>query len=187
MKRHLLWLGLVIASLTTVRAQTLRLGYYGETVTHYGLRAAYERPFASYTKERNAALKSFYLSLGIALYRHPQNHVGLIVSPEIGYRRTGRRGGLFELAVSPAFFRYFLDGQTYEPTESGDFRRVRLAGGQAFMPTVSVGIGRDLSVRHRLPLSLYTRLNLMQQRPYNTSALMRFGIEFGTLIPLKKS
>ncbi|MCF2498883.1 MULTISPECIES: hypothetical protein [Dyadobacter] len=185
MKCNIFWLVLFCTGPQLLHAQSLRLGYFGETITHYGLRLAYEKPIATSISARNAK-RILYGSLGVSGYRHPQNHIGLIVSPEVGFRRIGKKGALFEFALSPAYFRYFLEGKTYEATSDGDFDRVRFAGGNAFMPTVSLGVGHDLSVRKKVPLAWYVRLNLMQQRPYNTSNLIRFALEAGTLIPLKK-
>ncbi|TLU92035.1 hypothetical protein FEM55_14870 [Dyadobacter sediminis] len=185
MKCKFLWFVLFCTGPQFLYAQSLRLGYFGETVSHYGLRVAYEKPVAVSVSARHAK-RMLYGSLGVAGYQHPQNHIGLIVSPEIGFRRTGKKGALFELSLSPAYFRYFLDGKTYEATTDGDFDRVRFAGGNAFMPTLSLGVGHDLSVRRKVPLAWYVRLDLMQQRPYNTSNLIRFALEAGTLIPLKK-
>lgn len=186
MKYYVFWLALLVLAPGISSAQNLRLGYFGETITHYGLKGAYEVPLASSVSSRNGAKRQLYGSLGIAGYRHPQNHLGVIVSPEIGFRRIGKRGALFEFAIAPSYFRYFLEGRTFEATSDGDFQRVRFAGGNAFLPTVSVGVGHDLSVRKKVPLAWYVRLNVMQQRPYNTSNLMRFALEAGTLIPLKK-
>ncbi|KAA0992453.1 hypothetical protein [Dyadobacter aurulentus] len=185
MKYNFFWLALVLAAPNALTAQSLRLAYFGETVTHYGLRGAYEMPIGTSVSAGNAK-RMLYGSLGIAGYRHPQNHIGVIVSPEIGFRRIGKRGALFEFALSPAYFRYFLEGKTFEATADGDFNRLRFAGGNAFLPTLSLGVGHDLSIRKNLPLAWYVRLNVMQQRPYNTSNLMRFALEAGTLIPLKK-
>ncbi|WP_421826898.1 hypothetical protein [Larkinella sp.] len=167
------------------RAQQLRVAYFGETVTHYGLKVAYEYPLISRIKTRNSARKEFLLTPGLAVYNHPDNHVGLILSPELAYQRTGRRGGTFEVGLSNAYFRYFLAGKTFEVDENGGFRRVKMAGRGAYLPTVSVGFGRDLSIRKNRSLAWYAKLNLMQQRPYNASTLMRFGIECGIRKPLK--
>ncbi|RYC66620.1 hypothetical protein [Spirosoma sordidisoli] len=182
MKLFLYSIALLTVGLTLAQGQSIRLGYYGETVTHYGLKVAYERPVWGHVNVRNQATKQFLIAPSLAAYRHPKNHIGFILSPELTYRRVGRRGGLFDLCVAPAYFRYFLDGTTYQAKADGDFERVRLAGGSAFMPTVSVGVGRDLSVKHHLPLSWYTRLNLMQQRPYNTGELKRFALEAGVIL-----
>lgn len=186
MKQLLCSIALLTVALTMAQGQSLRVGYYGETVTHYGLKVAYEHPLWQHTRPRNQATKQFLLAPGLAAYRHPHNHIGFILSPELTYRRIGRRGGLFDLSVAPAYFRYFLDGTTYRVNPSGDFERVRLAGGSAFMPTVSVGVGCDLSVRRQIPLTWYTRLNVMQQRPYNTSQLSRFSLEAGLVIPISR-
>ncbi len=171
----------------TAQAQAIRVAYFGETVTHYGVKVAYESPIYRYQKKASSTQKSFLFTPGLAVYRHPANHVGVILSPEFAYRRLGRRGGTFELAISPSYFRYFLEGQTFEVGENGQFERVPLAGRHAFLPTVSIGWGKDLSVRRQIPLAWYARLNVMQQRPYNASSLLRFGIELGIIKPLKKS
>ncbi len=186
MKYYIFWLAVLILVPGMSYAQNLRLGYFGKTITHYGVKGAYEIPLASSVSSRNAAKRLLYGSLGAAGYRHAKNHIGVIVAPEIGFRRIGKRGALFEFAIAPSYFRYFLEGRTFEATSDGDFRRVRFAGGNAFLPTVSIGVGHDLSVRKKVPVAWYVRLNVMQQRPYNTSNLMRFALEAGTLIPLKK-
>ncbi|MPR36844.1 hypothetical protein [Salmonirosea aquatica] len=177
---------LLLVTFFKAPAQSLRVGYYGETVTHYGLKVAREWSLRSFVKERNRARRQLLVAPALAVYRHPQNHVGLVFFPELTYRRTSRRGGIFEAGLAPAYFHYFLEGTTYSPDESGELQRVRLAGGNAFLPTVFVGVGKDLSVRRQVPLAWYTRLNVMQQRPYNTSALMRFSLEAGLILPLKK-
>ncbi|WP_247237156.1 hypothetical protein [Telluribacter sp. SYSU D00476] len=182
----LLSLALMLAVMPEAQAQALRAGYYGETVTHYGLKVAYELPLRSYVKEKNGAQKTFLFAPGLAAYRHPHNHIGLVLSPELTYRRTSRRGRTFEVGLAPSYFRYFLEGTTYTPDGPDDFKQVRWAGGNAFLPTAFIGIGKDLSVRKNIPLAWYTRLNVMQQRPYNTSTLMRFSLEAGVTIPLQK-
>jgi hypothetical protein len=186
MKKQIYFLSLTLSWWGAVaQAQQLRFAYFGETVTHYGLKVGYEQPLR--VRLRPSSVRHEWLLVpGLAAYRHPHNHVGVIASPELAYRRTGRRGGLVEWAVSPSYFRYFLDGRTYEVGSDGTFHRVPLAGRSAFLPTVSFSIGRDYSVRRQVPISWYARLNLMQQRPYNASRLLRFGVEAGIIKPLRK-
>lgn len=186
MKILIIWLGLLVPGLASIQAQSLRVGYYGETVTHYGLKVAAEWLLKSYIKERNQACKEFLVGPALATYRHPQNHIGLVFFPELTYRRTSRRGGVFEAGLAPACAYYFLEGATYTPDESGGLRRVSWAGQDAFLPTVFVGVGKDLSLRRQVPITWFTRLNVMQQRPYNTSTLIRFSLEAGINFSLKK-
>lgn len=184
MKTLLLLGGLVAFGAPVLRAQQLRLAYAGETFTHYGLKAGYEHSPRAFPSSGSPVRGDLLASLNVTAYRHPHNHVGLVLAPELAYRRTGRRGGFAELAVAPAFFRYFLEGKTYEARPDGGFRRVRLAGRSAFLPTVAIGFGRKWSVRRNLPLLWYARLNVMQQRPYNAGNLVRFGGEVGIIKPI---
>jgi hypothetical protein len=161
----------------------LRAAYFGETITHYGVKIAYDKPFKEWgkTKESDARIKKEFLYGGsFTAFRHPHQLVGLIVSPEITWRRTGKRGGLFDVAIAPAYFRYFYEGKTYEYTGT-DFHKIPLAGRSAFLPTLSVGGGRDLSVNQGIPFMWYYRLNVMRQYPYHASSLMRFAIEAGVI------
>ncbi|MFC5409734.1 hypothetical protein ACFPMF_10475 [Larkinella bovis] len=186
MKTTLVMIGALVLSGLSVRAQQLRFAYFGETVTHYGAKVGYELPLRTTQLREATVRKEFLFVPGLAAYRHPHNHTGVIVSPELAYRRTGRRGGFYEIAVAPSYFRYFLAGTTYEVDESGSFRKVPLAGRSAFLPTISLGLGKDLAIRRSRPIAWYARLNVMQQRPYNASTLLRFGLEAGIIKPLKK-
>ena len=177
---------IILLSITAVSAQSVRVGYYGETITHYGFKVAAEWTIRSYVKERNQARKQFMVGPALAVYRHPQNHIGLVFFPELIYRRTSRRGGIFEVGLAPASAYYFLEGTTYTPDEAGGLRHVRWAGQNVFVPTVFLGIGKDLSGRRQVPLAWFARLNLMRQWPYNTSSLTRFSLEAGLILPFKK-
>ncbi len=177
--------GLLILT-NAVVAQSVRLAYFGETITHYGIKTAFEYPLLSFVKQRNQARKMLLAAPSVSVYRHPHNHFGVILSPELVYRRIGRRGGLFEASIAPAYFRYFLDGTTYEVAQNGELERIKMAGRNAFLPTVSLGTGKAFTLHH-LPLMWYSRLNIMQQRPYNTSVLTRFSVELGLIYSLKKS
>ncbi len=164
-------------------AQDLRLAYFGETITHYGIKAGLDFSLSRRTQQV-LPTREWYVSPGLTVYRHPHHHVGVIVSPEFGWRRTGRRGGQLEIAAAPSLFRYFLAGKTYQVGDDGQFERVPLAGEFAFLPTFSIGFGKDLSVRRDIPLAWYTRVHLMRQYPHNAGALTRFALEVGIRKPL---
>jgi hypothetical protein len=187
MKTRLAW-GRTLALLALAppaAAQQLRVAYYGETITHYGLKAAYDYTLATHVKSRNGARKELLVAPGLAVYRHPHNHWGVVVSPELLYRRTGARGGLLEAGVSPSYFRYFLAGTTYEVNEQGELDKVPLAGRSAFLPTIFVGVGRDLRVRQKASFAWYSRLLISQQYHHNAASLTRFALEAGIIKTLK--
>jgi hypothetical protein len=172
----------LLLGVTPCYAQHLRLAYYGETIVHYGAKGSVDYPLKEKRKTKQngrTVSKTFLFHPGMAIYHHRHNHTGLIISPEFTYQRTGNGGGLFELGISPSYFRYFLAGTTFEVTPEGDLRKVPLAGRSAFLPTLSIALGKDLSIKHQLPIAWFTRLNLSLQTPYNASYLPRFAFEAG--------
>jgi hypothetical protein len=174
---------LVLLPLSGFGQHQLRAAYFGETITHYGLKIAYDKPFKNWerTKVSGATIKKEFLyGASFATFRHPHQLIGFIVSPEVTWRRTGKQGGLIDIAFAPSYFRYFYEGQTYEYTGT-EFKKIPLAGRSAFLPTLSIGGGRDLSVKKQIPFMWYYRVNLMRQYPYNASSLMRFALEAGVI------
>lgn len=169
-------------------AQEVRLSYFGESLTHYGLKGAYAMPLysAEKTSKREVLkIRSLHLAGGLAVYRHTQNHVGVILSPELSYHRQKQHGGFIEAGLSPALFKSFLEGTTYEVAEDGQLAKVPLAGRLAFMPSVFFGFGGHLSRSQASSLSWFGRINLMKQMPYNASSLTRFALEAGIRKPLR--
>lgn len=168
-------------------SQELKVAYFGESFTHYGLKGGYSLTLRSadrQTKKGRTITNALAFTPGLAIYRHAHNHVGLIVMPDVSYKRKNEKGRTFETGFSPGIFRSFLEGKVYEVNEAGELEKVALAGRTAFMPTVFIGIGKDLSVKQGIPLSWYARLNVMKQIPYNASSLTRFAIELGIVKPL---
>lgn len=174
---------LLLIPLAAPAQHQLRVAYFGETITHYGFRVAYDKSVKDFqrTKSTGAIIrKNIMLGGSMAIFRHPHQQIGFIVTPEISFRRTGKRGGLLDLSFAPAFFRYFYEGTTYEHKDGG-FQKIPLAGRNAFLPTISIGGGRDFSVKHKIPWMWYYRVNLMRQYPYNASSLTRLGLEAGVI------
>ena len=179
-----LLLAACLCAAQTMLAQNYRLAYFGETVTHYGLRGGLEYSLHHREKPRGAASIRNELMLGINLtvFRHPDNHIGVILSPELGWRRTGKRGGIIQAAVATGLFRSIYEGTTYKRDENGNFKKVPLAGQWGFLPGVSVGFGKDLSVRGETPMILFANVHYMHQYPYNKTHLIRPALEAGVII-----
>lgn len=182
MKSMLVFL-LLLLSVPGFGQHQIKAAYFGETITHYGFKVGYDKSLRSreHNKTSGAHIKKEILWGGsLAAFRHPHQLAGLIASPEITWRRTGKRGGLIDVAFAPAYFRYFYEGKTYEYTGTA-FRKIPLAGRSAFLPTLSIGGGRDLSVKKQISFMWYYRVNVMRQYPYNASSLMRFALETGVI------
>lgn len=165
-------------------AQNYRIAYFGETITHYGLRGGMEYNLAH--SEKTKGLKSIQndllLGINLSIFRHPDNHLGIILSPELGWRRTGKNGGIVQAAITAGLIRSIYEAKTYRTNEKDDFEKIPLGGQWGFLPGVSVGVGKDFSVRGNTPLILFTNLHYMRQYPYNHSFLIRPALEAGIII-----
>jgi hypothetical protein len=177
---------LLLSLLNKLQAQHLRLAYFGETVTHYGLRGGAE--YTLYRNEKSkpngrVAFNDLYFGITLTAYRHPNNHIGLILAPELGWRHTGRRGGMVQAAISPGLFRSLYEGKTWEPGENGQFKRVPLAGQWGFMPGISAGFGHTFGTSDN---AWYCNLHYLRQYPYNHAFLNRVALEVGILKKMAK-
>jgi hypothetical protein len=165
-------------------AQNLRVAYFGETLTHYGVRSGMEFNLHHAEKDKpggRIATNDLYFGITLTAYRHPHNHIGLILAPELGWRHTGRRGGILQAALSPGLFRSFYEGKTWKSGENGQFKRVPLAGQWGFMPGISAGFGHQFGKRDN---AWYCNLHYLRQYPYNHSFLNRIALEAGVLTKL---
>lgn len=168
---------------SVLTAQNVRLSYFGETITHYGLRGGLEYELHHAEKTKGASLVQNDLLFGIHLtvFRHPNNHIGVIVAPELGWRRTGKRGGIMQASISSGLFRSIYEGKTFKTNENGGFQKIPLGGQWGFLPGVSLGFGKDLSVKGDIPIILFTNVHYMHQYPYNKTYLIRPALEAGII------
>jgi hypothetical protein len=182
--KNIVLVAILLSLLSKLQAQHLRLAYFGENATHYGIRGGVEYDLKTWEKGRKGGLmtqNALLFGLTLTAFRHPDNHIGLILAPELGWRRTGRRGGVVQAALSPGLIRTFYEAKTWQPDENGSFKKVPFAGQWGFLPGVSLGFGHDFSVRHNRPLLLFANLHYMRQYPYNQSFLHRTAIEVGII------
>jgi len=184
--RQLIFSTVALLFFSYAEAQNVRLSYFGETFTHYGVKGAYPVVLHSWVREgtKGNTNGAFIFSPGLAVYRHPANHIGVIVMPEVFYQKKNPRGGMLEAGVSPGLFRSFLEGQTFEVTEDGSPTRKHLAGQTGFMPSVFIGTGKDLMVKKGIPLEWFWRFHILRQVPYNKSGLTRIAFEAGISKPI---
>lgn len=178
------WFAVSLCAGNAAFAQNIRLAYFGETVTHYGMRGGMEYNLRSVENSRSdgrIVTNDLYVGLTLTIYRHPHNHVGLIVAPELGWRRTGKRGGILQAAISPGLIRTFYEGTTWQTDGNGGFKRIPLAGQWGFLPGISAGFGHRLGKAPDAPYSWFCNLHYLRQYPYNHAYLHRMALEVGII------
>lgn len=164
-------------------AQQYKLAYFGETISHYGIRAGWEQSLLPDTglKTTPTAKHKLLFSLNLSVFRHPDNHIGIALSPEIGWRYTGKRGGILQAGLSGGLLRTIYEAKTYRSDTAGNLKKVLLAGQWGFLPGVYVGLGKDFSVAGKTPLAIYTNFHYLRQYPYNHHFLLRPALEAGII------
>lgn len=169
-----------------------QFSYYGDVLFHPGVKVGYEIPLRNWskTKTRRGVEKTKYKSLntGIDLiyYWHPQHHHGLILSPNVTYRRIKQNGKFFQLKLNAGFHRSFVDGQTYNVDNSGMVTQKGLAGQTSFYNALSFGFGKDLRVSKHKALRYLWEIGINGRFPYNKSYLPGIHLGLGIQLLSKK-
>jgi hypothetical protein len=164
----------------------LNISYFGEFVTHPGIKLGAEYPLALRVKEKIGSKgkqkrREHLLFTGgnLGFYRHKRNHFGAFLNAELGYRKTRTKGFKTEGAIGIGYFRTFLDGRTYEVKDNGEVETIKLAGRNKLMYSFSFGIGKDLYQKYQVPISWIVKPTLFVETPYNNGFLPHFALELG--------
>jgi hypothetical protein len=164
MAKTILLLLILLPAREALAQNSWRLAYFGETLTHYGFRVARDQHLS----------KTIYLGASFSAYRHPGNHLGALLAPEIGWRYSGKRGLFLQSALSAGLYRSFYEGATYTPRAEGGFKKIPLAGQWGFMPGFSVGAGYDFLPEKKKNWALYCQLHYLRQ--YLHKAALELGV-----------
>jgi hypothetical protein len=125
--------------------------------------------------------KSRFVSITLGYYHHKGFHDNLYILSEWVMRRA-KPGPLFtEFSAGLGYSRTFLGGTTYKIDESGNVSIVPLAGYSYAMLAISFGLGYDYSITKKIPLSIYSRLNMLVMFPYNSTLYPRPTLEIGII------
>ena len=200
MHRFLISILFVFIILNTFGQDTLRnnkfsgigLSYYGENFLHYGLKITTELPLLTKdkvkTKDSGKTVnkrKEIFIVGNIGGYFHKRNNIGFFIGSEIGYRKTRNHGFKYEFLLGLDYLHTFLQGDTYEVSDDGDVKRVRLAGQSNLMIPISIGFGYYLNYYYNKPFSISIKPGFFIQYPYNVAVAIRPTIDFGIYYHLK--
>lgn len=166
---------------------TLTVSYFGEHMFHPGTRIGYEWPaLTNKIKTKHRTSHSLMLHPGIGYYLHSGNHHGLFLNSEIGYNVLFFFGVESRINIGVGYLRTFLDGETYEMTSDGNFKKIPLAGNNTFMPSLSLHLAYDFSRVSNLNFGIFIKPSFFMQIPYNTFALPQYAVELGIKYHLKE-
>ncbi len=124
--------------------------------------------------------KNRYLTGNIGVYYHKGYNTNMFLL--VGYllERTNQNGWQRSFEPQIGISRTFINAPVYKVTDAGQVKKVRAAGDFYLAPALSVGFGKDFSVKHPdNPLRLFTRATLFMNYPYNNFIYARGMIEAG--------
>jgi hypothetical protein len=168
------------------RLNGIGISYYGENISHYGLKIATEFPVLVKdklkVKDNDKIInkrKEIFITGNIGGYVHKRNHLAVFIGSEIGYRKTRKKGFKYEFLLGLGYLHTFLQGDTYEVSDDGDVKKVNFAGQSNLMIPFSLGFGYDFNFFYKKPISVSIKPGFFIQYPYNIAVAVRPTIDFG--------
>jgi hypothetical protein len=163
----------LLLSLSAHAGPAVSVSYFGEQLTHPGLKVGVEWSLVDGTSRRGMD-RALLVQPSLAAWTHPDITNGVLVDGQLIYRKTRPRGFKREVLVGTGFVRT----ANASPTYTSDGQRVWADGRVRPMVSVGIGLGRDLSKRRDLPLAWQIRPLVFVHRD-NTSLAPHLAVEAG--------
>ena len=162
------------SSLMAQKNLNLGLGYFGETATHPGLVAHLEL-------ERTQSKKvSTLFRADLGAYVHARNHTGVFMDVHAGLRRYRNSGFFTEQYLGLGTLLSFYNGDgVFQRDDNGNIRRASAFANLDIMPSVTLGVGYNLSKDAASANLLYFRPKVFWQLPFNNLALPHLALQVG--------
>jgi len=186
MKKNLILLLMLLISVSSLNAQSfefpqfqISLSYFGEMVTHGGVRLGITTPISQKIKEKGESAfvnKGWVVGGYVTYYKHPRNHKGIMLTSAIGRQRIGEKGFQTSINLEAGYMLSVLDGETYEWNGSEIVEADHRSSSHVVFG-LNGGLGWNLDKKTNLPFSLMIQPHLYLQVPYNTIVVPRIALE----------
>jgi hypothetical protein len=174
------------------RPQSIYASYFGETVTHPGLKVGINHQLKSWDRTKikksgneKVIQKSIDLSPSIGLFYHSNYQTGLFVLPELSYSRKNAKGNYMTYAIGAGYMRTFIPN-VYDLNSNGEIKKIHV-GYNYFITNYSITFGKDLSIKKKIPLSIYIKPQLIYAIPNYSKGIKYFALEIGVNYRLTKN
>ena len=157
----------------------LNLGYFGETVTHYGINLGVE--YYPHQTDRHQMI----LAGGIGGYVHLRNNSSLFARAQWGQRLNFKSGLFLDQFFGLGYLHQFVHGgDLYEVKPNGAVVETPNSGQSLIMPSISMGIGYRFTKNNASGMKIYLRPELFWKAPFNGYYLTHFALSTGIIIKL---
>jgi hypothetical protein len=125
------------------------------------------------TKER-------FITSHLGFYYHKHYNTNIFLHAGYLLQRTNRNGWQRSFEPQVGISRTFINAPVYMVKDDGEVSKVNGAGDFYFAPAISVGFGKDFSLKNpSLPLALFGKATLFMNYPYNNFLYARGMVEIG--------
>jgi hypothetical protein len=146
-----------------------------------------KNPLLIYKSATRSFFRERFISGNISWYHHPEFHDNVYLTVEWIMRRTRSGGFISEFSAGPGFSRTFLTGTTYKVSSAGDISVVKNAGYNYALVIFGGGFGYDLFMKKKIPVSVFSRLNMILMFPYNSTLYFRPVLDIGIRYAIRRS
>lgn len=126
------------------------------------------------------------ISCDLNFYHHPGFHNNLYLTTKWICRRTRHNGFFSEFSAGAGISRTFLTRPVYGFADDGTIILKKHAGYWYALITTGGGIGFDLFKSKKIPLTLYTTMNMICMFPYNNVVYFRPVAEIGSTFVINR-
>ncbi len=157
-------------------------GYYGHMGTHPGIVLEIEK------EQMFSEKASLPVRIDLGFYVHKRNHNGLFVDVNYGFRRYYISGFFLEESIGFGILFSSLNSDgVYEVDDNGVVSEVSGINQPDLMPSVTLGIGYNLSKNSDSKNLLWLRPKLAWQFPYKLSSLYTPCLQIGFTHTIRNS
>ena len=155
-------------------------GYYGQTLSHPGMviQAELEKMYTDHA--------SLPLRAELGFFVHPRSHYGLFFNLYAGFRKYFTSGLFLEESVGIGVLQSFLHSEgVYKVDDSGNVSDGSVVNPVDFMPSLTLGLGYNLSQGSGKQNLIWLRPQIYWQLPQKRTSTYNFALQVGFTHTLK--
>ena len=167
----------------------ISVSYYGNMITHPGVKLAVDYPAFGFTKFKAKRRKTkeinklIYLQPSVAYFVQPQTFSGLLLAADVGLRRYNTKLYFTDAAMGIGYMWRFNHGETWQLDDNGDGHKKNIVSSKGyFAPGLSFGFGKLWIRENKNAISVFSRINSNFLFEYSAGILIEGSLEIGVKI-----
>ena len=161
---------------------TLSISYFGEMITHPGLKIGVNFRLKQWQHDQNS--EALYLSLSLGSFFHRRYQTGVFLYPEINYGKQFSSGATISGGLGFGYLRTFIPN-TFEINMDDRTVTKTRAGHHYFLPGISVMGGKEINDQNRFPSHVFVKPNFYYAFPNFPKGVGYFSLELGSSLNLR--